>query len=94
MKLKRNSTFKFIEETTDMPPVSLSDIPYIELSGKNHAEIEGIYKISEYTEKTIKLEFKKDIVSFEGYDLVIKYFTDKSAIIKGNIKAVSFSDRG
>ena len=46
-----NNFVSFIEKQTDMQPVSISDLPYIEISGQNHVEIDGIQKILEYKEE-------------------------------------------
>lgn len=90
MRNKDNILFKFAQEQSDFAPESLADIPFIQLSGRNHTEIEGIYKIIECNENIIELKFKKERVRFSGEGLFIKSFTDKSAVIKGKITSIEF----
>ena len=90
MRNKDNKLLKFAQEQSDFSPESLANIPYIQLSGQNHAEIEGIYKIIECSENIIELKFKKESVRFSGEGLFIKSFTDKSAIINGKIAYIEF----
>ncbi len=89
-KLKNGGVLGFAENQTDMSPISLADLPYIEISGQNHIEIEGIYKIIECKENIIKLKFKKQTVSFDGVGLFMQNFSEKNAVIKGKINSVTF----
>lgn len=89
-KRPKLSTADFVQSQTDMPPISLMDLPYIEISGQNHIEIEGIYKITEYNSNTIKLKFKRNVVCFMGVDLHMQNFSDKNTVIKGKISSIVF----
>ena len=93
-KDKRNekSFSNFIEKQTDMPPVSLSDIPYIEISGRRHIELDGVHRILEYSGEKIKIRFRKATVSFNGNGLFISNFSGKTAIIEGTISSVVFEN--
>jgi len=85
-----NRLLNFVEEQSDFSPSSIAKIPYIQLNGRNHAEIEGIYKLLESSSKNIVVKFKKESVRFNGEGLYIKSLTDKSAVIKGEITTVEF----
>ena len=88
-----NKTFSdFLEKQTDMPPVSLSDIPYIEISGRKHIELDGVHKILEYSNEKIKIRFRKVSVSFNGEGLFISNFSGKTAIIEGKLETVVFEN--
>lgn len=95
MKNKAESIFtnklnSFVERQTDMPPVSISDLPFIEISGQNHIEIDGIQKILEYKENIIKIRFRHSTISFNGENLTLRDYNQKSAIIEGKIRSVEF----
>ncbi|MBE6788282.1 MAG: hypothetical protein E7539_01300 [Ruminococcaceae bacterium] len=80
----------FIEKQTDMPPVSVSDLAYIEISGQNHIELDGIRKILEYKEDRIKIRFRHNTVCFNGEKISIRNFSKKNAIIEGKINSIEF----
>lgn len=90
---KHRKTFSdFLEKQTDMPPVSLSDIPYIEISGRKHIELDGVHKILHYSGEIIKIRFRKATVSFNGEGLFISNFSGKTAIIEGFLTSVVFEN--
>ncbi len=90
---KNKKTFSdFLEKQTDMPPVSLSDIPYIEISGRKHIELDGVHKILEYSDEKIKIRFRKATVSFIGNGLFISNFSSKNAIIEGELVSLVFEN--
>ena len=90
---KNKKTFsEFLEKQTDMPPVSLADIPYIEISGRKHIELDGVHKILEYSGEKIKIRFRKATVSFSGEGLFISNFSGRTAIIKGRLTSVVFEN--
>ena len=90
---KNRKTFsEFLEKQTDMPPVSLSDIPYIEISGRKHIELDGVHKILEYNEEKIKIRFRKATVSFIGEGMFISNFSGKTAMIEGQLTSVVFEN--
>ena len=88
----KKSFSDFLEKQTDMPPVSLSDIPYIEISGRKHIELDGVHKILEYSGEKIRIRFRKITVSFSGQELYISNFSGKNAIIKGMITEIVFEN--
>ena len=87
---KKIKFIKTLEKETDMPLVSLADLPFIEITGNNHIELDGIRKIIESNKETIKISFKKDVVIFSGDNLSIRNFCGKTAIIEGDISIISF----
>lgn len=91
---KKINLIKSIEKETDMPLISLADLPFIEITGNNHIEVDGIRKIIESNKETIKISFKKDVVTFSGDNLLIRNFSSKSAIIEGDISIISFERKG
>ena len=82
--------FDKIQRETDMPPISLMDMPFIEITGNNHIEIDGIRKIIETNQNAVKIKFKDYCIGFMGENLNIRNFSGKSAIIEGEISAISF----
>lgn len=80
----------FLEKQTDMPPASLADIPYIEISGKNHIELDGVHKILEYKEEKLRIRFHHCTVCFNGENLCIRNFSQKNAVIEGEIASIEF----
>ena len=91
-RTSRKTLSDFLEKQTDMPPISLSDIPYIEISGRKHIELDGVHKILEYNGERIKIRFRKATVLFSGEGLYISNFSGKTAIIKGKLESVVFED--
>ncbi|MEE1280107.1 MAG: YabP/YqfC family sporulation protein [Oscillospiraceae bacterium] len=90
-KQKSKATFaQFLEKQTDMPPISLSDIPYIEISGRNHIELDGVHKILEYKQERLKLRFRHCTVCFNGENLFIRNFSNKNAVIEGTVSSIEF----
>lgn len=88
---KNKTTFaKFLEDKTDMPPISLSDMPYIEISGRNHIELDGLYKILEYKPERLKLRFKHCTVCFNGENMFIRNFSNKTAVVEGKLSSIEF----
>ena len=86
----RRSFSEFLENQTDMPPISLSDIPYIEISGRKHIELDGVHKILEYNSDKIRIRFRHSTVAFSGNELFISNFRGRTAIIKGVVASVVF----
>ncbi len=80
----------FLENQTDMPPISLSDMPYIEISGRNHIELDGLYKILEYKPERLKLRFRHCTVCFNGENMFIRNFSNKTAIVEGKLSSIEF----
>ena len=91
-KRSKKSLSEFLEKQTDMPPVSISDIPYIEISGRKHIELDGVYKILNYSGEKIRIRFRKATVSFSGDGLFISNFSGKNAIIEGELTSVVFEN--
>jgi len=92
-KEKRNSgntLTSFLEKQTDMPPVSISDLAYIEISGQNHIELDGIQKILEYKEDRIRIRFRHSTVCFNGEKISLRNFSKKNAIIEGKVNSIEF----
>ena len=89
-KINDNKLLNFVEEQSDFSPASIANIPCIQLNGRNHVEIEGIYKLLESSSENIVIRFKKESVRFNGSGLYIKSLTDKSAVIKGEITVIEF----
>lgn len=87
---KNHKLNKILENQTDMPPVSLSNLSYIEISGDNHIELDGIVKILECNENLIRIRFKHKTVLFKGENLQIRNYFNKSAIINGKITSIIF----
>lgn len=85
-----NKLLNLVEEQSDFSPASIANIPYIQLNGRNHAEIEGVYGLVESSSQNIVIRFKKESVRFNGDGLYIKSLTDKSAVIKGEITTIEF----
>ena len=81
----------FLEKQTDLPPISIAELPYIEISGTNHIEIDGIHKILEYKDDIIRIRFKKNTVIFNGESLSLRDFKKKNAIIEGVIRSIEFN---
>jgi len=91
---KKSKIIKSFEKETDMPLISLADLPFIEITGNNHIEVDGIKKIIESNKESIKIKFKNEIITFSGYNLTIRNFSGKAAIIEGNISIISFNLQG
>ena len=87
---KKNSLKNFLKEQTNMPPIALADLSFIEVTGKNYIELDGIKKIVECSQEKIIIRFKDIVVSFNGKELTIKNFNEKSAIIEGDISSIIF----
>ena len=81
---------KLLENQTDMPPVSLSNSSYVEITGHNHIELDGIIKILECNENFLRIRFKNKTVLFKGENLNIRNYFNKSAIINGEINSIIF----
>ena len=70
---KKLKIIKSFEKETDMPLISLADLPFIEITGNNHIEVDGIKKIieseqllsemSNYCRLKFENNFTMDIVS-------------------------------
>lgn len=86
----RNSIRKAIEKQTDMPPISLSDLSFIEVSGDRHIELDGIRKILQYRDDIVAIKFKHMNVIFKGENIVLTNFSGKTAIIEGKIRTIEF----
>lgn len=91
---KKSNLIKKLEKETDMPPISLTDTSFIEITGNNHIELDGIKRIIESNKDIIKILFKKEVITFSGYNLLIRNFSGKTAIIEGDISNISFSSQG
>ena len=87
---KNNIIKETIEKQTDMPPISLSDISYIEISGDKHIELDGIKKILHYKDDIISIRFKHMSVTFKGNNISLTNYSGKTAIIEGKISAIEF----
>lgn len=85
-----NKIKKTIEKQTDMPPISLSDLSYIEISGDRHIELDGIRKILQYKDNVIAIRFKHMNVIFRGNNISLTNYSGKTAIIEGKISAIEF----
>jgi len=81
---------KFAQNQTDMPLISLDDLSYIEISGQNHIELDGIRKILEYKDDVIKIRFKHNTVVFKGEKISLANYSQKTAVIEGKIKLIEF----
>ncbi len=78
------------EEASSLPPIALSDLPYIELSGQNHMELDGIHKILEYRSNCLRIRFCHVTVCFIGEGLCMRYFSGKNAVVQGVIREIKF----
>ena len=90
MKKPQSKMLNFMEKQTDMPLVALGDLAYIEISGPNHIELDGIRKILEYKQNKIIIRFKHETVCFCGENIFLRNYSQKNAIIEGNIKSIEF----
>lgn len=86
----KNKRISFLKEQTNMPPIALADLSFIEITGKNYVEIDGIKKILECNREKIIIRFKDNTVDFSGKELIIRNFNEKSAIIEGSISSIVF----
>ena len=68
--------------------------PIIELSGNTYCTIEGIKRISEFTNEKIKIDIGKLSVSLTGDGLSIRDFSPQGAEIEGTIIALEFESNG
>ena len=89
-KTQKNKSVNFIKEQTNMPPIALADLSYIEITEKNYIELEGVKKIIECGNDRIKIKFKDCIAQFCGTDLYIRNYNEKSAIIEGEFSSIIF----
>lgn len=85
-----NMLLNFVEEQSDFSPASIVNIPYIQLNGRNYAEIEGIHKVLEVNGNNVVFKFKKECARISGEGLYIKSLTDNSAVVKGKITVIEF----
>lgn len=88
---KESKLLAFAESQTDMSPISLADIPYVEINGRNHIEVDGVYRLLECNDSLIKMHFRKNTISFKGENLHIQSFGIKNATIKGIINSIEFN---
>ena len=82
--------YKILEKQTDMPLVSVSSLPLIEITGRNLVEIDGIKSIIKSDKNEIKLKLNQFNVLINGNELHFRNFSEKSAIIEGNIDSMYF----
>ena len=75
MKKTQKKIIDFMEEQSDMPVVALADVAYIEISGRNHIELDGIRKILEYKQNKIRIKFKYGTVCFTGDNIFLRNST-------------------
>lgn len=87
---KINNILNSARKATDLPPEAISDVPYIEICGKNHIELEGVRSIVEYKEDYLRLRFHHSTVKFCGSGLNIIYFSNQSTVIEGELHSVEF----
>lgn len=78
-------------EALEMPQEVVSDLPVINLVGDKELNIENFSRLVEYTEEIIRLETNCGMISIEGKALQAKSMTAELMIIKGKIKAMTFS---
>ena len=89
---KKINLIKGIERETNMPLVSLADLPFIEITGNNHIELDGDKKILESNKEMIKILFKNNVICFSGDNLSIRNFSGSTAIVEGDISIISFME--
>lgn len=71
-------------------PEALGPEPHIEMIGNREIIIDGCKGVVEYDENLIKLNTGELVISFTGFNLLIKSFDSDVAVITGEISEIGF----
>lgn len=93
-KKEKSSIIEKIHMIIDDSPEMILGGMTIELIAGKQATIEGIKAIIDYDDSIIVVRDQKNLVRIMGGSLYMPYFTDHSAIIKGDIQSVEYMNGG
>lgn len=91
-KRRKVPLFEKIEKRIELDADMMRSGEWIEIRGRNRAEIGGVRRILSYSDTCIQLTLKQGVLSVNGRDLECVLYRNCEVAIEGHIDTVSFSE--
>lgn len=79
-----------VERALELPGGTLTDLPHIELTGRNEVVVEGCHGILSYDDDAVQLNTGCGILRINGQRLTIRALSDGGSLISGCIVSLEF----
>ncbi|WP_082233796.1 sporulation protein YqfC [Halobacillus massiliensis] len=80
----------WVSQYFDLPADVMLDLPRITTIGSLHAYIENCTGLLHFSDKEIRIKYRRGVVSIKGRELRIKMMLKEELLLEGELQSIEF----
>ena len=89
-KKEKEGIITAFSRKSGLPIDTLTGYPYYQVFGNREIILEGVYKLSEYSEESVAINVGRQRLKINGKNLKLDCLAEGNAVIKGYITSIEY----